>query len=166
MKLLTKAEIHVAGVQMFSYSARFRCKRNSSMSIGDRVVNDGRFSAVVDTDASLAIGSNVYFNDGAMLSAKDAITIGDCCLFGPNVLIFDNNHRFDQNGIQPGHSAESITIGDNCWIGAGVIVLKGTHIGNNCVVSAGCIVRGEIPDGSLVKNTAGITVVPIENRMQ
>lgn len=43
-----------------------------------------------------------------------------------------------------------ITIGNNCFIGENCIILPNTQIGNDCVVGAGSVVRGKIPDGSVV----------------
>lgn len=43
-----------------------------------------------------------------------------------------------------------IWIGDNVWIGAGAIVLPGCKIGNNCVVAAGAVVCGDVPDNVMV----------------
>ena len=31
------------------------------------------------------------------------------------------------------------------------MILKGSRIGNNCVIGAGCVISGEIPDGTIVK---------------
>ncbi len=42
-----------------------------------------------------------------------------------------------------------VKIGSNCWIGAGTIILKGTNIGNGCIVAAGSVVKGHIPDDSV-----------------
>lgn len=43
-----------------------------------------------------------------------------------------------------------IHIGDNVFIGANSFILPGTEIGNNCIIGAGSVVRGKIPDGSVV----------------
>jgi acetyltransferase-like isoleucine patch superfamily enzyme len=43
-----------------------------------------------------------------------------------------------------------IKIGDNCFIGLDSIILPNTEIGNNCVIGAGSVVRGKIPDNSVV----------------
>lgn len=43
-----------------------------------------------------------------------------------------------------------ITVGDDTMIGMNCIILPGTHIGSDCVVGAGSVVRDEIPDGSVV----------------
>ncbi|HCB4111116.1 TPA: acetyltransferase, partial [Escherichia coli] len=36
-----------------------------------------------------------------------------------------------------------INIGDRVWIGSRVMLLKGTHISDECYVSAGCIVENK-----------------------
>jgi len=43
----------------------------------------------------------------------------------------------------------SIIIDDNCFIGQSVIILPNTHIGNNCIIGAGSVVKGRIPDNSV-----------------
>ena len=43
-----------------------------------------------------------------------------------------------------------IKIGNNTFIGMNCIILPKTTIGNNCVIGAGSVVRGNIPDNSIV----------------
>lgn len=43
-----------------------------------------------------------------------------------------------------------ISIGDNSFIGINCIILPGTEIGSNCIIGAGSVVRGKIPDNSVV----------------
>lgn len=43
-----------------------------------------------------------------------------------------------------------IVVGDNVFIGMNSIILPGTVIGNNCVIGAGSVVRGVIPDDSVI----------------
>lgn len=43
-----------------------------------------------------------------------------------------------------------IIVGDDTFIGHGCIILPGARIGTNCVVGAGSVVRGEIPDNAVV----------------
>lgn len=99
----------------------------------------------------LKIGDSVSFNHNCIVVCRKNIKIGDKCIFGPNVCIYDHDHIFGIKGIKPGiYNCADVTIGEGCWIGAGVIILKGTHIGKNCVIGAGTIVSGEIVDNSLV----------------
>jgi len=43
-----------------------------------------------------------------------------------------------------------IIVGDNTYIGQNCIILPGSRIGSGCVIGAGTVVRGKIPDNSLV----------------
>lgn len=43
-----------------------------------------------------------------------------------------------------------IRVEDNCFIGARATLLPGTHIGKNSIVGAGAVVKGKIPEGSIV----------------
>ena len=43
-----------------------------------------------------------------------------------------------------------IFIGDNSFIGARASLLPGTHIGKNCIVGACAVVKGTVPDNSVV----------------
>lgn len=43
-----------------------------------------------------------------------------------------------------------ICVEDNCFIGARVTLLPGTHIGKNSLIGAGAVVKGNIPEGSIV----------------
>lgn len=43
-----------------------------------------------------------------------------------------------------------ICIGENTFIGIRVIILPGTSIGKNCIIGAGAVVKGTIPDDSIV----------------
>lgn len=45
---------------------------------------------------------------------------------------------------------QGIKIGENSFIGARASLLPGTVIGNNCIIGAGAVVKGDIPDGSIV----------------
>ena len=48
-----------------------------------------------------------------------------------------------------------ITIGNNCFIGAGSILLPGTTIGDNCIVGSHSVVKGNIPENSIVVGNPG-----------
>ena len=63
---------------------------------------------------------------------------------------------FDINGKQL-NLDKKITVGDNCWICSETMVLKGSTIPNNSVVSARSIVTKELTqEFSIYKNNAPI----------
>ena len=116
------------------------------MTLGDRVESDGRVSITTGYSSRLNIGSGVYFNDGAVISCLGKITIGENTLYGPGVKIFDNNHRFSrEEGVSRACAAGCITVGRSCWSASDVVLLKGTDIGDNCVIGAGSVVLKNLP---------------------
>ena len=146
-------------IMLLGRNTRIVLGHDCRVKLGDRMISDGRMVIIVDKGAKLSVGEKVYFNEGAMISCKGTIQIGDGCKFGPNVKIFDNNHKFNSvNGVSDAHSIGSIEIGEKCWIGANVVILKGTRIGRNCVIGAGCIVSGEIPEGSIVTQERNLKI--------
>ena len=165
LRLFQCHRLQVSRVELLSCQMRFRLNRSAQVSLGDRVVSDGHGTILVDENAKLQIGHRVYFNEDLMISVKSGVTIGDGCRFGPGVKIFDNDHTFDaENGVSDKHVSAPITIGNHCWIAANVVILKGTQIGNNCVIGAGAVVHGTIPDSALVTATRELVVRPIGDR--
>lgn len=52
-----------------------------------------------------------------------------------------------------------ITVGSNTFIGINCIILPNSDIGSNCIIGAGAVVRGKIPDDSVVLGNPGKVVM-------
>lgn len=106
---------------------------------------------------NVTVGSHIYIGDGArFLSAIAPISIGDYCMFGPEVMIITGNHRFDVIGEymyqvkeKLPENDQAVCIEDDVWIGARAIILKGSKIGTGSIIAVGAIVTGEIPPYSI-----------------
>lgn len=107
-------------------------------------------SHIAAISGQLTIGKNTWFNRNANVVCREKISIGDNCSIGPGVTMYDHDHKIGKNGLEPGYNTKEIIIEEHCWIGANVTILRGTHIGKNCVIGAGCVVKGNIPDNTLV----------------
>ena len=98
------------------------------------------------------IGYNNYFNSGIKLVSKENITIGDNNLFGPNIVIVDHDHKFDDPDKlinQQGFSTSPVVIGSNIWIGANVLICKGVTICDDVVVAGNAAVSKPITESGL-----------------
>ncbi len=100
----------------------------------------------------IVLGDGVGIGRDGILVSQEEISVGKGTIFGPNVLIYDHDHKFDPNeGVSvTEYHCDKVSIGENCWIGANTVILKGTVIGDRCLIAAGSIVKGTIPDGSKV----------------
>ncbi len=96
----------------------------------------------------LKIGNHCFFNINNSITCVESIEIGDNCKFGNNLVMVDHDHNFKTS--LPEFISVPIKIGNNVWCGANVTILKGTTIGNNCVIGAGSVVKGDIPSNSRI----------------
>ena len=81
------------------------------------------------------------------------IKIGDYCKFGNNLVIVDHDHNFKNNYSE--FVSSPIHIGNNVWCGANVTILRGTEIGDNCVIGAGTVVKGCFPANCIICGSKG-----------
>lgn len=139
-------------LQRISPSVEIKILQTGKISLGKNVCISRNSSLVATNSGSIIIGNKVFMNQNCMLSAKSKITIGDNCNFGPNVCVFDNDHRYDAaNGVSTSEYAlGAISIGSGTWIASNVVILRNTNIGKNCVIGAGCVIKGNVPDNTLV----------------
>lgn len=121
---------------------------------GKNVTFRAGFSLSIDGDGKVTIDDDCFFNNNCSINCLQSVSIGKGSVFGENVKIYDHNHRFADFSIPikvQGYSIGKVSIGDHCWIGSNVVILKGSQIEDNCVIGAGCIVNGFVPQGTIVK---------------
>jgi acetyltransferase-like isoleucine patch superfamily enzyme len=110
---------------------------------------------VIKFPQNVSLGSNVYFNRGAFIIAREKVTIGDDTGIGPYATIISDNHGYRDGSIPyrlqaPDSDSEPIVIGRDVWIGAHAVILKGAVLGDGCVVSAGAVVSGTVAPLAIV----------------
>lgn len=99
-------------------------------------------------DAKIILHKNISMNNNITIISNKSIVIGENCLIGHDCEFLD----FDGHGISPNMrrkssgKCESIIIKNNVWFGNNCKILRGTKIGNNCIVAAGSIVKGKFGD--------------------
>ena len=100
------------------------------------------------SNGHIQLGTGVYINRNCTIVSHENITIGEHTTIGPNVCIYDHDHNYRDPEL--GIISTPVVIGKGVWIGAGSVILRGTKIGDNCVIAAGSVVKGEIPAATLV----------------
>jgi len=143
---------HFRPVERFSPNTDIYFMGSGKITLGKSVRAHTLVRLRVGNNATLTIGDNSSFNYGCIITALNNIYIGKGVEFGPNVMLFDHDHDFRVEGGLKSNKFVSgdISIGDYTWIGANTIILKGTNIGSNCVVGAGCVLSGNYPDNTLI----------------
>lgn len=166
LKIERGSKVSFAFPSLISPSTEVTVDKGGSLFVGQRISMRNGSRLVVRKKGTLVIGKNFYMNSGCLISSHESITIGDNVEFGPGVLVYDQDHDFRaEGGIKAKKFKTSpVTIGNNVWIGANTIILRGTHIGDNAVVGAGCVVKGQIPANSMLIQKRESKVYPIEEQ--
>ena len=126
--------------------------------IGDGcfIYHDAWLSAEPDTwerpGPALVLGDRVQIRTDVTISAAESVVVEDDVVMAGGVTIVDSDHTHegpaDAVAFNPLVTAP-IRIGRGSWLGERVTVLRGTTIGAGCIIGAGSVVRGEIPDSSV-----------------
>ena len=113
----------------------------------------------------LSIGHRCIIGAGVTITAHESIEIGDDVWFGQSVFVSDAGHGYQDPdtpiGQQLGAHAP-VSIGSGSWIGHRAVILPGVRIGRNVVVGAGSVVRGDVPDHSIVAGVPARVVRRLE----
>lgn len=129
-----------------------------SMALGEGVlVMPGAWLAVERVAWSsptpvLRLGDRVGIRANCTLSAAASIVIEDDVVLGGSVTVVDSDHTWRNGHPNVLHNpvdAAPIRIGRGTWVGDHSTILRGTTIGELCVIGANSVVRGDIPDRSI-----------------
>jgi serine acetyltransferase len=104
-------------------------------------------------DPILRIADRVMIGRGSHIVAHQSIDIADDVMTGPYVYITDQNHSYADPDLPIARQwpvNDPVVIGPGCWLGAGAVILPGAHLGRNVTVAAHAVVRGHVPDHSVV----------------
>lgn len=113
-----------------------------------------RNCSIIITEGILKIGDNFFMNNYSSINCLGRIEIGNDCLFGEGVRLYDHNYDYRSKLAatinKKGHQKGFIEIGNNCWLGSNTVVLMNVKIGNNVIVGANNIVFKDIPDNTII----------------
>jgi acetyltransferase-like isoleucine patch superfamily enzyme len=138
-------------IERFSPDTMVNIWKNGRLILGKRVRAHTGTKLSVTNGAVLEVGDDTSFNYNCIVVARKHVRIGQGVEFGPNVLIYDHDHDFRApGGLKAGvFKSGDIEIGDGSWIGANSVILRGSKIGKNCVIGAGSVIHGTVPDNTL-----------------
>ncbi len=98
------------------------------------------------------IGERCRIYSGDFSTEPYLVSIGnDVGIAGGVKFVTHNGAAFLLRGRRPRVQAFGrIVVGDGCFIGENAIILPGTTIANGCIIGAGAVVHGSVPENSLV----------------
>jgi acetyltransferase-like isoleucine patch superfamily enzyme len=111
------------------------------------------------------IGQEVYIGDGAIISVRSMVEIGEGSLLAHGAQVFDNDtHPIDpverrahfRSILKLGPRREfpigvrPVRIGQDCWLGFGAAVMKGVSVGDAAIAAAGAVVTSDVRPRTIV----------------
>ena len=116
----------------------------------------------------LITGEGVVLVNAVLNLRSGKIKIGDYSFMGHGVMLLTGLHDIRKTGIHRQTTVRDlgrdITIGSGVWIASGAIVIGPCEIGDNAVISSGCVITKSVPSDTLCVNNAdgAITMVKID----
>lgn len=111
-------------------------------------------------------GKNNVFNENLNINGCGKVEIGDNNLFAWNVTLLPqmhDYHKYKGTDSRKTSLSKPIKIGNNNYIGCQTIICGGVEIGDNCVIGAGSVLRGQFPSNSLIIGNPAKIVKKLEN---
>jgi acetyltransferase-like isoleucine patch superfamily enzyme len=110
------------------------------------------------------IAKSVKFDD------FNLITLGDRLVVSSNVIFLTHDYSYTTSLISLNKQPKTdigilgpIFIGTNVFVGLNTILLPGTKIGDNVIVGAGSVVRGTVPDNSVISGNPATIIADIRD---
>lgn len=125
-------------------------------------------------DVKIRFGSTVQINDGASaefghftcnaninIQCNQRIEIGDDCMIGRNVVIYDSEFHPTGSCPETMRVRQGPTrIGNHVWIQTNAVITRGAQIGNNCIIGPNAFVSGRVREGALVVPSVSRDIMP------
>lgn len=94
-----------------------------------------------------------YFtsNVGINIQCGNHIVIGEDCMIGRNVTIYDSTYH--PTGTDIAHmkvNTSPVVIGNHVWIGSNAVIMQGSHLGDGCVIGTNATITGKLPSNTMV----------------
>ena len=114
---------------------------------------------------TLRIGDRVGIRPWCTLSASGGILLEDDVILGAYSTVIDSDHTFREGRPNVMHNSvdvDPIRIGRGTWVAERVAVLKGSNIGECCIIGANSVVKGDVPPFSIAAGAPARVVGEVE----
>lgn len=118
-------------------------------------------------------GTPRFIAKSAKFDDFNLITIGERCVISSNVIFLTHDYSFTTGLLSIKEKPKTdigilgpISIGNNVFIGMNAILLPGTIIGDNVIIGAGSVVRGNIHDDSVYSGNPAVKTSNIKEHVK
>ena len=109
-------------------------------------------------EGTLRVGDKVVLGRDNTVNCYLDVEIGDATIVADWVYVCDFDHVYEDVTVpikDQGIVKSPVRIGPDCWVGTKATVLRGSMVGEGCVLAAHTVVRGDVPPYSIVGGVPG-----------
>ena len=163
-KLFSPRKLRFGVVERISPNVLLEFNRGAEVALGKKIRVHSGSKIKVRRGALLSIGAGTKINYNCMIVCRQSVSIGEKCEFGPGVLVYDHDHDFRAGLEKKEYKCSDVVIGNRVWIGANTVILRGAVIGDDCVIGAGSIVKGNVPANSVLVQKRDDEIIKIDRK--
>jgi acetyltransferase-like isoleucine patch superfamily enzyme len=112
---------------------------------------------------SVEVGADTWIGPMTMLDGSGGITIGHHCSISAGVHIYSHDTvLWALSAGEADAERAPVVIGDCTYVGGQTTILKGTTIGDHCVIGAGSLVNRDLPPRSIAYGAPAVVRGSVE----
>jgi acetyltransferase-like isoleucine patch superfamily enzyme len=152
LKLRWRGRLKTDGLCFVCPRVRFEIGRNATVTLG-RWSWIGRGTKIRVHEGEVSIGAKTVMGEECTISAYQHVSIGRECIIADRAMMIDFDHgvvEVERPIREQGIYKRDVRIGHNVWVGYGACFLRGTTVGNNCVIGTNSVVTKDVPENAVV----------------
>ncbi len=151
LKLRHRGRLKTDGMAFVGPGVRFEIGRGATVHLG-RFSWIGHGTKIRCHEGEVRIGAKTVMGQECTISAFQSVSIGRECILADRVMLIDFDHgvvEVDRPVREQGIYKRDVRIGNNVWIGYGASFLRGTTVGDNCVIGTYAVVSRDVPPNAV-----------------
>lgn len=131
--------------------------KGGSVELGPRV--QVRRDVVLNVAGTLRVGADGIVSWGSIVHCSNDVVLEPMAGLAEQVTIADSSHYLTTPDAHFYHNVRvgSVRVGRNSWICPKATLTRGADVGSCCIVGAGSVVTGVVPDGHLASGVPART---------
>jgi len=151
LKLRWRGRLQTDGLAFIAPDAVFEIGKGASVKLG-RWCWIGHGTKIRAHEGTVEIGAKSVIGQECTISSFQHVSIGRECIVADRVMLIDFDHgvvEVERPIRTQGIYKRDVRVGHNVWVGYGACFLRGTTVGDNCVIGTLSVVTKDVPADSV-----------------
>ncbi|MBQ4057553.1 MAG: hypothetical protein IJD40_01325 [Lachnospiraceae bacterium] len=106
-----------------------------------------KMNVIVYRPRDISIGSGTIINEGALLDGRGGLIIGNNVNVSMYAILYSGSHKSYSRTFE--YYTSKTTVEDCCWIGTRAVVMPGSYIQRNSILSVNSVFKGKSDVGGI-----------------